>query len=87
MFRNPCRSGSGHRASGSIFKRRVRDVDATAVARLKAAGGILLAKTNAPKFTYSIETDNLLTGHSIMLAALNSMRDRRSVSGRNESVR
>jgi aspartyl-tRNA(Asn)/glutamyl-tRNA(Gln) amidotransferase subunit A len=47
-----------------IFKGRVPDVDATAVARLKAAGGILLAKTNAPEFAYSIETDNLLTGRT-----------------------
>jgi aspartyl-tRNA(Asn)/glutamyl-tRNA(Gln) amidotransferase subunit A len=47
-----------------IFKGRVPDADATAVARLKAAGGILLAKTNAPEFAYSIETDNLLTGRT-----------------------
>lgn len=47
-----------------IFKGRIPDADATAVARLKAAGGILLAKTNAPEFAYSIETDNLLTGRT-----------------------
>jgi aspartyl-tRNA(Asn)/glutamyl-tRNA(Gln) amidotransferase subunit A len=47
-----------------IFKGRVPDADATAVARLKAAGGILLAKTNAPEFAYSVETDNLLTGRT-----------------------
>jgi aspartyl-tRNA(Asn)/glutamyl-tRNA(Gln) amidotransferase subunit A len=47
-----------------IFKGRVADTDATAVARLKAAGGILLAKTNPPEFSYSIETDNLLTGRT-----------------------
>lgn len=47
-----------------IFKGRVADVDATVVARLKAAGGILIAKTNAPEFAYSIETDNLLTGRT-----------------------
>jgi aspartyl-tRNA(Asn)/glutamyl-tRNA(Gln) amidotransferase subunit A len=34
------------------------------VARLKAAGGILLAKTNTPEFSYSVETDNLLTGRT-----------------------
>src|SRR6201985_659992 len=47
-----------------IFKGRVPDTDATAVARMKASGAILLAKTNAPEFAYSIETDNLLTGRS-----------------------
>src|SRR6185437_13386812 len=47
-----------------IFKGRVADTDATVVARLKAAGGILLAKTNTPEFSYSVETDNLLTGRT-----------------------
>src|SRR6201991_3783120 len=47
-----------------IFKGRVPLADATAVARLKAAGGILLAKTNAPEFAYSVETDNLLSGRT-----------------------
>lgn len=47
-----------------IFKGRTPDADATSVARLKAAGGILLAKTNLPEFSYWIESDNLLTGRS-----------------------
>src|SRR6201994_1239195 len=47
-----------------IFRGRVPDTDATVVARLKAAGGILIAKTNTPEFSYSIETDNLLTGQT-----------------------
>lgn len=47
-----------------IFKGRVADTDATVVARLKAAGGILIAKTNTPEFAYSVETDNLLTGRT-----------------------
>ena len=47
-----------------IFKGRVPDTDATVVARLKAAGAILIAKTNLPEFAYSIETDNLLTGQT-----------------------
>lgn len=47
-----------------IFRGRVAETDATAVARLKAAGGILLAKTNPPEFSYSMETDNLLTGRT-----------------------
>jgi aspartyl-tRNA(Asn)/glutamyl-tRNA(Gln) amidotransferase subunit A len=47
-----------------IFKGRVPDTDATVVARLKAAGAVLIAKTNPPEFAYSIETDNLLTGQT-----------------------
>jgi aspartyl-tRNA(Asn)/glutamyl-tRNA(Gln) amidotransferase subunit A len=31
---------------------------------MKKAGGILLAKTNLPEFSYSFETDNLLSGRS-----------------------
>src|SRR5262245_62869686 len=45
-----------------IFKGRVADTDATVVARLKATGAVLIAKTNHPEFSYSIETDNFLTG-------------------------
>lgn len=47
-----------------IFKGRIPDMDATSVARLKKAGGILLAKTNLPEFSYWIESDNLLSGRS-----------------------
>ena len=47
-----------------IFRGRIPAEDATSVARLKRAGAILLAKTNLPEFSYSIETDNLLTGRA-----------------------
>jgi aspartyl-tRNA(Asn)/glutamyl-tRNA(Gln) amidotransferase subunit A len=47
-----------------IFKGRIPETDAVSVARLKSAGAILLAKTNLPEFSYSIETDNLLTGRA-----------------------
>jgi aspartyl-tRNA(Asn)/glutamyl-tRNA(Gln) amidotransferase subunit A len=47
-----------------IFRGRLPEADATSVARLKAAGAILLAKTNLPEFSYWIESDNLLTGRS-----------------------
>jgi aspartyl-tRNA(Asn)/glutamyl-tRNA(Gln) amidotransferase subunit A len=47
-----------------IFKGRVPDTDATTVARMKKAGGILLAKTNQPEFSFWIETDNLLSGRT-----------------------
>jgi aspartyl-tRNA(Asn)/glutamyl-tRNA(Gln) amidotransferase subunit A len=47
-----------------IFKGRIPDTDAVSVARMKAAGAIVLAKTNLPEFSYWIESDNLLTGRS-----------------------
>lgn len=47
-----------------IFEGHVPDKDATIVARMKAAGGIVLAKTNLPEFSYATETDNLLTGRA-----------------------
>jgi amidase len=42
----------------------VPDTDATAVARLKAAGAILLGKTNCPPWGGGIETDNDLDGRT-----------------------
>ena len=47
-----------------IFQGRVPQVDAVCVARMKAAGAILLAKTNLPEFSYSTESGNLLTGRT-----------------------
>ena len=47
-----------------IFRGRTPDTDATSVARLKRAGGVLLAKTNLPEFSYGVESDNLLTGRT-----------------------
>jgi amidase len=44
----------GHRASG----------DATAVARLRSAGAIVLGKTNCPEFLSNYETDNYITGRT-----------------------
>ncbi len=38
--------------------------DATVVARLRAAGAILLGKTNTPELTLAFETDNLLHGRT-----------------------
>jgi aspartyl-tRNA(Asn)/glutamyl-tRNA(Gln) amidotransferase subunit A len=46
----------------AIFRDRVPAVDATSVARLRAAGGIPMAKTNLPEFSYWTETDNMLFG-------------------------
>ncbi|GAB3921688.1 amidase [Mucilaginibacter myungsuensis] len=47
-----------------IFEGRIPSEDATSVSRMKKAGGILLAKTNLPEFSYWIESDNLLSGRS-----------------------
>ncbi|MCF4127548.1 amidase [Methylobacterium sp. SyP6R] len=47
-----------------VFAGRTPRADATAVARFKRAGAILLAKTNLPEFGYWTETDNLLTGRT-----------------------
>ncbi|SOE87565.1 Asp-tRNAAsn/Glu-tRNAGln amidotransferase A subunit [Burkholderia sp. YR290] len=47
-----------------VFRGRIPHTDATSVARMKKAGGILLGKTNLPEFSYSFESDNLLTGRS-----------------------
>ena len=38
--------------------------DATAVARMRAAGAIVLGKTNCPEFLANYETDNFITGRS-----------------------
>ena len=38
--------------------------DATAVARLRAAGAIVLGKTNTPEFLSTYETDNFITGRT-----------------------
>lgn len=46
------------------WRSRVPRSDATVVARLRAAGGILLGKTNTPEFTWSDETDNDVYGRT-----------------------
>jgi amidase len=49
--------------AGTIgWRERVPARDATVVARVKGAGGILLGKTNTPEFTWSDETDNDVYG-------------------------
>jgi amidase len=46
------------------WRDRVPERDATVVARLRAAGGILVGKTNTPEFTWSDETDNDVFGRT-----------------------
>ena len=51
-------------AGSTGWRDRVPDRDATVVARLRAAGAILLGKTNTPEFTWSDETDNDVYGRT-----------------------
>jgi aspartyl-tRNA(Asn)/glutamyl-tRNA(Gln) amidotransferase subunit A len=48
-----------------FFADHVPAADAVVVARLKAAGGIAIAKTNLPEFTLWWETDNLVFGRTV----------------------
>ncbi len=51
--------------AGTIgWRDRVPARDATVIARVKSAGGILLGKTNTPEFTWSDETDNDVYGRT-----------------------
>lgn len=51
--------------AGTIgWRHRVPPRDATVAARMKAAGGILLGKTNTPEFTWSNETANDVYGRT-----------------------
>jgi Asp-tRNA(Asn)/Glu-tRNA(Gln) amidotransferase A subunit family amidase len=52
----PCPAGS------RLRKDYVAQQDAVLVARLRAAGAILLGNTNTPEFLMAYETDNLLSG-------------------------
>lgn len=51
--------------SGSLGRRSfIPERDATAVARMRAAGAICLGKTNVPDLTLAFETDNLVYGRT-----------------------
>jgi amidase len=51
--------------AGTLGRRdEVPREDATVVSRLKAAGAILLGKTNTPELTFAAETDNLVYGRT-----------------------
>ena len=52
----PCPAGS------LLHKDYIPEADATLVARLRAAGAILLGNTNTPEFLMAYETDNLISG-------------------------
>ncbi len=48
-----------------LFSGHVPAVDASAVARMKAAGGIVLGKTNVPEFSFARESDNAVFGRTV----------------------
>ena len=48
-----------------LFVGHVPGTDATAVSRLRNAGGIVLGKTNLPEMSYWTETDNRVAGRSL----------------------
>jgi len=51
-------------AGSQVFRDFIPEVDAIVVARLKAAGAILLGKTNTPEFGFKGTTENLLFGET-----------------------
>ena len=48
-----------------LFEDHVPSLDATVVARLREAGGVLMAKTNLPEFAFWWETDNEVFGRTL----------------------
>lgn len=52
-------------AATAGWRDRVPDRDATVAARMRAAGGILLGKTNTPEITFGIGTTNDLHGTTV----------------------
>jgi amidase len=57
-------AGTVTTAGTAGWRERSPEQDATVVARLRAAGAILVGKTNTPEFTWSDETDNDVYGRT-----------------------
>jgi aspartyl-tRNA(Asn)/glutamyl-tRNA(Gln) amidotransferase subunit A len=57
-------AGIATQHGSKLFAGNVPTKDASTVARVKAAGGIILAKTNLPEFSTWTESDNLVTGRT-----------------------
>jgi amidase len=57
-------AGLSTRAGSRLRSNHSAAEDATAVARLRSQGAILLGKTNTPELLASYETDNLITGRT-----------------------
>ncbi|WP_048708158.1 amidase family protein [Microvirga massiliensis] len=51
-------------AGAPIYRDRVPETDATAVARLRSAGAVILGKSNVPAFTADFQTNNPIFGAS-----------------------
>jgi len=51
-------------AGSRVFRDFIPEADSIVVARLKAAGGIMLGKTNTPEFGYKGTTENLVFGET-----------------------
>ena len=51
-------------AGSLVYRDFVPDADSLVVSRLKAAGGIMLGKTNTPEFGYKATTENLVFGET-----------------------
>jgi aspartyl-tRNA(Asn)/glutamyl-tRNA(Gln) amidotransferase subunit A len=51
-------------AGSLVYRDFVPDTDSLVVSRLKAAGGIMLGKTNTPEFGYKATTENLVFGET-----------------------
>jgi aspartyl-tRNA(Asn)/glutamyl-tRNA(Gln) amidotransferase subunit A len=49
-------------AASNIYAQRVPDEDATSVARLQAAGAVIIGKTNLHEFAYGVTTDSSYFG-------------------------
>ena len=49
-------------AGSLVYRDFVPDTDSLVVSRLKAAGGVMLGKTNTPEFGYKATTENLVFG-------------------------
>ena len=45
-----------------LLEHHVPDEDAIRVERIRAAGGVLLGKTNTPEFAHDVNTSNLIFG-------------------------
>jgi amidase len=58
---------SGFPCTGGSYAREnyLPQQDATCVARLRAAGAIVIAKTNVPEYSSSYETDNAIFGRTV----------------------
>lgn len=54
--------GMPHTEGSRAYQNRVADADSVQVARLKAAGAVVVGKTNTPEFGYQPLTNNLLFG-------------------------